>query len=188
MEPTPLCQLAIKYRTDKTPFLTRTASDPDWVTHGYTPYYDQLLSARRNEIQSVLEIGIAGGASLKMWRDYFSDAIIFGCDNDPKCIFKDDDILCFYLDQSNPDFLKEDIWCHWFEQVDLIIDDGSHKSEDQYKTANALVPFLAPRGIYIIEDVAHPEEVTPHLNAKYEVIDFRLNLLSDDRIIVIKND
>src|SRR6202020_1838628 len=144
MEPTPLCKLAIKYKTDKCPFLT----SGDWRTHGYTPYYHELLKDKN--IKRVLEIGIAGGASLRMWRDYLPNADIFGFDIDRKLLIQEDRIKTFYADQSSEqsliDAVIETLTPFMF---DLIIEDGSHESDDQVLTANTLIEFLSPNGIYI---------------------------------------
>lgn len=178
MERTPLCDLAVKYGTDKTPFL----NSPDWRTHGYTPYYHEILSGRK--VKRLLEIGVAGGASLRMWRDYFPEAQIFGFDNDEKTFFTEERISCSYADQADKVSLLTAL-----DKIggcfDVIIEDGDHISAHQVLTANLLQWCLEPGGIYIMEDVCHPEEVTPFLTGKYSVHEFNLGLLSDDRIIVI---
>jgi hypothetical protein len=80
-----LCILGKKYLVDKSPF---------FGNHTYTPQYHKLLKHRKNNIDKILEIGIGNiplmspltnssyipGASLRMWRDYFPKAKIFGCD------------------------------------------------------------------------------------------------------------
>ena len=47
------------------------------------------------------------GASLKMWRDYFPNAMIFGADIDKDILFNDQRITTFYVDQLNSDSIKE---------------------------------------------------------------------------------
>ena len=37
--------------------------------------------------------------------------------------------------------------------LDVVVDDGSHLAIHQVISANALLPFVAPGGLYIIEDV-----------------------------------
>ncbi|NUS99514.1 MAG: hypothetical protein HOP96_00885, partial [Sphingomonas sp.] len=45
---------------------------------------------------------------------------------------------------------------------DIVIDDGSHASDDQQTSLGSLFPFVAPGGLYIIEDLffqpAHREK------------------------------
>jgi len=179
--PTQLCELAIKYRTDKTPFLTAG----DWRTHGYTPYYHDLLGDRRNSIKRVLEIGVAGGGSVRMWADYFPNAEIFGVDINPEYQVNEGRIKSFLCDQSDEAALTA-LAATLGGNFDLIVEDGSHESPHQVITARALVPFLAPNGIYIIEDLCHPEDVVHKLPFPCQTVDFRLHLLSDDRIGVIR--
>ena len=42
-------------------------------------------------------------ASLRAWRDYFKNAKIFGADVDKDCLFNEDRIKTFYVDQSDKD-------------------------------------------------------------------------------------
>src|SRR5688572_15994126 len=55
-----------------------------WVH--YLPIYDRYFSAMRGTQFKFLEIGVFGGGSLDMWREYFGpDAKIFGVDVNPAC-------------------------------------------------------------------------------------------------------
>src|SRR5215471_2013904 len=69
-------QLAVQYSSDK------------FWAHSYIPYYDELFRPIREKVKCVLEIGIGyeelmqpfvpeyvPASSLKMWRDYFPNAI-----------------------------------------------------------------------------------------------------------------
>lgn len=151
---TDLCELAIQHGTDKA----------GW----YTPVYDLLLRDKREQIKTVLEIGIGTkeamphvpnyepGASLRMWGAYFPNAIVFGADIvvnlDPK-----EPLNVFYLDQGNAAQLKKAGDIHG--PFDLIVDDGSHNVHHQILSAQTLVPFLRKGGLYIIEDVNNFDEV-----------------------------
>jgi hypothetical protein len=191
---TELCKLALKYGSDKTPA----------IFHNYTPYYHQLLNSRRDKVKRVLEIGIGypetmghtdakytTGASLYMWRDYFPNAEIFALDNRRDILLSDDRIKSFYCDQSSEESLR-DIARHLLvehlgtERFDLIIDDGSHKPEDQALSARMLAPLLADDGYYIIEDVLEPAKTTLSLPMAYEVRDFHHPQLHDDRVVVMR--
>jgi hypothetical protein len=157
--------LAEKYGVDKCPTIVAK-----YRTHTYTPEYDKILQARRSDIKSVLEIGIGTedlmspiitnyqpGCSLKMWRDYFPNATIFGCDIVKSVLFMDDRIKTFYVDQSDSNSLQRmrDNIFDFTEapQIDFIIDDGSHKKIHQEITFVSLWSALAIGGIYIIEDI-----------------------------------
>ena len=84
-----LDQLALKYGADKCP----------QIKHGYTPYYYNLLNDRRLTIKKVLEIGAGEGASLRMWSDFFPNALVYGADNQDNRVFKEDRIEVFKCDQ-----------------------------------------------------------------------------------------
>lgn len=158
----PLCQLAIQYRVDKTPS----------ILHDYTPTYNDVLYPLKNDIKLVLEIGIGysglmgpicgkeykHGASLRMWRDYFPNAQIVGCDIMESVIFNDEDRIRTYIaNQSDKESLLNLITNDITPQtgyIDVIIDDGSHNENDQRISFETLWQFVRPNGgIYIIEDI-----------------------------------
>ena len=133
-----LIYLGNKYGTDK-------------VGHGYLPIYQNYLGWNRLVIENVVEIGIAQGASLKMWRDFFPNAIIHGIDLFDKSIYNEDRIKTYIGDQGNMAFLHD--FAYPINPIDLIIDDGSHKCDDQIKSFNVLFKSLKSGGYYIIEDL-----------------------------------
>src|SRR6266487_3666404 len=50
----------------------------------YIDVYDRHLSRFRNSSFKMLEIGVAEGGSMRLWRDYFgSQAVLFGVDINP---------------------------------------------------------------------------------------------------------
>ena len=51
----------------------------------YFDIYEQYLAPMKNEPINLLEIGVLGGKSLRVWADYFPKAKIFGLDIDPAC-------------------------------------------------------------------------------------------------------
>jgi predicted O-methyltransferase YrrM len=143
---TQLCELATKYGTDKGP-----------SGHNYTPIYHLLLAWKK--VKKVLEIGIASGASLRMWEEYFPEAEIYGLDtniSDPSV--PTTRIKCFQCDQSNLASLLNVI-PQIGANFDLIVDDASHRAEDQVLSAHVLLPLLTPEGVYVIEDVSDPKVV-----------------------------
>ena len=75
----------------------------NWHPHNYTDYYSSLFDHNRESIKKVFECGIGSnkidfpssmgkdyipGASLKVWRDYFPNAVIYGADIDSDILFK----------------------------------------------------------------------------------------------------
>jgi hypothetical protein len=93
------------------------------------------------------------GASLKVWRDYFPNAIIYGADIDKDILFETDRIKTFFINQLDPIAIKN-FWKACGEKnFDIMIDDGLH----EYKAGTTLfinsIDMLSKNGIYVIEDV-----------------------------------
>jgi 8-demethyl-8-alpha-L-rhamnosyltetracenomycin-C 2'-O-methyltransferase len=146
---TDLCRLARKYGTDKGGW---HLTPPHDTCHNYTPTYFHLFRDRTDEIKNVLEIGIADGRSLRMWRDFFPNAMVWGIDLNPACIFTEHRIACYAADQSSKKDLDRVLGDN-APRFDLIVDDGSHEPAHQIFTARFLLPCLTPTGIYVIEDI-----------------------------------
>ena len=146
---TELCQLAIKYGNDRHPLSNK---------HSYTPVYYDLFKNKRSSTKKVLEIGVGEGAGLRMWRDFFPNALIYGADNQESRVFEDDRIKVFMCDQSSRTQLT-DLVKRTGSDLDIVIDDASHKTQDQITTCLTLMPLLKPNVVYIIEDVSEPEVV-----------------------------
>jgi hypothetical protein len=145
-----LNDLAHQYHCDK------RVSDEMGPAHGYTPVYQQLFGEQRLEYKNVLEIGVWDGRSLRMWYDYFPNAMIWGVDNMnavgclPPEQINNDRIKFLFGRQEDKEFLDSS-----FSNVifDLIIDDGSHQSWSHQLTFKYLFPRLKHGGLYIIEDL-----------------------------------
>jgi hypothetical protein len=165
-----LTKLAIKYKADK------------WGKHHYTPYYHKLFKHHRN-IKKVLEIGAGEGASLFMWRDYFPKAMIYSAEIDLKRVFRDYRILVCPCDQSKKEHLIDLVSAIGVD-IDLVVDDGSHKPEDQVFTCKELLPTLKKDCTYIIEDVSDATiiEKLDMFNCKLVRVGDRY----DDQLLVVK--
>ncbi len=101
----------------------------------------------------VLEVGVWRGGSLELWRKYFGEsAIIFGVEINPKYPKVGKDVAeVRFGSQSDPAFLATVI--DEMGGVDIVIDDGSHRSADVLASIKHLFPRLASPGLYIIEDL-----------------------------------
>ncbi|MER7174664.1 class I SAM-dependent methyltransferase [Streptomyces mesophilus] len=106
---------------------------------------------------NLLEIGIGGynragqgGASLRMWKHFFPNAQIFGVDIEDKSFVDQDRITTFIGDQSDPASLTS--IAEKIGTLDVIIDDGSHRSPHVITTFETLFPLLRDGGIYAVED------------------------------------
>jgi hypothetical protein len=141
-----LAPLAQKYGSDK------------FSPHFYTRHYHRQFAHLRDRPIRLLEIGVGGyndpslgGASLRMWRDYFPLGAIYGLDLYPKNI-AEDRIRTYQGPQGDPltiAAIVNDVGAPF----DIIIDDGSHVSEHVIASFMMLFQHLAPDGIYAVEDL-----------------------------------
>lgn len=115
--------------------------------HGYHRFYDQYI--KRN-IKKLLEIGVEGGHSVNLWLQYCPDATIYGLDI--KTQYINDRVQIFKGDQSNESDLNK-LSEKTGNDVDVIIDDGSHVPEHQIFSFEKLFKNVKAGGIYIIEDI-----------------------------------
>jgi SAM-dependent methyltransferase len=123
----------------------------------YFQIYDRHFDRFRNEDVRVLEIGVDHGGSLQLWKKYFGhNAQVVGLDIDPACAqYTEDQIKIVIGNQADVALLKS------LGEFDIVIDDGSHKLQDQLASFEALWPQV--RGAYLIEDCHHqlPDLPTP---------------------------
>lgn len=164
-----LCDLAKKYETDKGGYghMRYGGGDSD-TCHNYTPHYDKLLGASREQVQTVLEIGVHMGCSLRMWREYFPNAQILGLDTNGACVMHEGErITVSMADQNNPGQLHAACDRFLFRHgrltygFDLIVDDGSHVRDHQIVSLKTLLPYLHRDGTYVIEDLGRgPQDFT----------------------------
>jgi SAM-dependent methyltransferase len=151
-----LAKLALKYGADKE------------TIHGYTEAYEKALLYMQNSATAVLEIGVRDGPSLRMWRDFFPRATIFGVDIDPKYMISGEDRIVTYLaDAKRADRMAEVL--DRIAPCDLIVDDcDPHTPEDQIAFLKQCWPYVRPGGVYILEDIdpqrgGSLEVITPHI-------------------------
>jgi cephalosporin hydroxylase len=119
----------------------------------YFPIYERHFSPWRGRTLTFLEVGVAKGGSLQMWRRYFGPmAQVIGIDIDPRCaIHGDDGVFVRIGDQSDPSFLASLI--EEFGVPDVVLDDGSHQMAHIKSTFEFLYPKLPKNGVYMVEDL-----------------------------------
>lgn len=121
--------------------------------HHYIPLYERYLGPWRGRPVRLLEIGVAQGGSLALWRRWLGpEAVIFGIDIRPKCAAFDGQAGRVRIgSQDDPAFLARVV--EEMGGLDVVIDDGSHRMEHIRASLEALFPRLAEGGIYLIEDL-----------------------------------
>lgn len=119
----------------------------------YFEIYHRHLSKFVGRNPVIVEIGVYSGGSLPMWRHYFGPGCrVHGIDIDPECtLYNGPDTTIHIGDQSD-----REMWRRFraaVPQVDVLIDDGAHTSEEQTVALEEMLPHLRPGGVYICEDV-----------------------------------
>ena len=162
---TKLCEI---YKSDKGSTNHNKKTIWGWTAHTYSNYYYSLFNHFKDDVKLVFECGLGTnnpdlqsnmtvdgmpGASLRVWRDYFKNAQIYGADIDKDIIFQENRIKTFYVDQMNNTSIKT-MWKEiGIQNFDIIIDDGLHTTDANINLFINSFDKLKKNGIYIIEDV-----------------------------------
>jgi hypothetical protein len=160
-----LTELANQYGSDK----GTVGPSLGWGAHNYTDVYEAYLERFRNAEITLLEIGLGvlgkrwnavivqgrntGGASLKMWHDYFPRGRIFGIDINPCPYLDNERMRTFVADQSAIPDLEAFVEATKGVCFDIIVDDGSHHPEHQQISLSFFFKKLKSGGLYFIEDL-----------------------------------
>lgn len=120
----------------------------------YLEVYDLVLKEVTSP-KSILEIGVQNGGSLEVWGELYPNAEkIVGLDIDSRChdlVFANPNVSVVVGDSKDLSTLRKvtDI----SSKFDIIVDDGSHTSEDIIVNLIRFLPALKPGGLYVIEDL-----------------------------------
>ena len=118
----------------------------------YFDIYERHFERFRGKSPVMLEIGVFGGGSLAMWKDYFGPGCkIVGVDINPECkIHECQDIEIFIGSQDDPSLL--DRIKSKYRHIDIVLDDGSHIMQHMVSTFDLLFDFVDENGVYLVED------------------------------------
>ena len=120
--------------------------------HNYETVYSNLFSNLKS-VTEVLEMGIHMGASLRAWKDIFSNAKVVGLEYNPERFFTEDRITSFYVDQTKEHTFDNFINFVGDRKFNFIVDDGSHYLEETKRTFIKLLPLLEVNGWFVVEDI-----------------------------------
>jgi len=140
-----------------------TGRDPNETDRGgwrgYNRVYSKYIGHLRKEPLKIMEIGANHGYGLLAWARYFPNSTIFSLETELKYAKQHNEMLLKheeytrvkinYLNSTEPY-----TWVQLDEMYDIIIDDGSHKPEDQVRTLRFAWPYLKNGGFYFIEDIS----------------------------------
>ena len=118
----------------------------------YFKSYEHFFSQYRGKEITFIEIGVLGGGSLFMWREYFGPkARIIGIDLNPNAKkWEKEGFEIFIGSQSDQSF-----WAEVKEKVgsiDIVLDDGGHTYEQQIITVECLLGAMNDGGVIVVED------------------------------------
>jgi hypothetical protein len=170
------------------------------TTHSYLPLYDKLLKKIKYSAKNILEVGIGdfgekNGGSIKLWRDYFANATIYGLDILPINRVMDellnDNRVILYTSTNAYDseffinnLLNKNIRC------EFMLDDGPHTLDSMKTFIKLYSQLMTDDGILIIEDVQSwdwidilKNEVPEYLKQYIKVYDLRENKGRYDDIV-----
>ncbi len=204
-----LSALCDRYGSDKGS-LTESGHPYPWPAHNYVDYYASLFGHCRQYIRRVFECGLgtnqpglpstmgrAGrpGASLRVWRDYFPSAQVFGVDIDRSILFSEERIQTAWVDQTDVTSVSSLWQSNALDDFDLMVDDGLHTYEAGVTLFEGSVHRLADEGVYIIEDVSLASLLK--FKRYFEGTDYRVEYVrllcpqrpptSDNSLVVIRN-
>ena len=202
---TKLCEI---YKSDKGSINHNKKGIWGWQAHTYSNYYYSLFNHSKDDVKLVFECGLGTnntdyscnmsidgtpGASLRVWRDYFKNAQIYGADIDKNVLFQEDRIKTFYVDQLNTPSI-ETMWKKiGIENFDIIIDDGLHDADANINLFTNSFNKLKKNGIYIIEDVYlyvlnDMMEKLKNFNPELVVLKNKNIKYPSNNLIIIRND
>lgn len=123
--------------------------------HFYIDVYDAMFSQWKDEPVQLTELGIASGASLLMWSQFFTNGQITGIDivepvrkdyleklPNVGMIFGD------AYDINNSNYIVQNL-----PKQDIFIEDGAHDIDNQIKALKQYHSMVKPGGYYICEDM-----------------------------------
>ncbi len=158
------------------------------TAHSYIEnYYHHKFDKIRLNKLNILEIGVSTGLSLEMWCEYFPNSNIIGVELANIDYIPTNDRIKLIIGNATDSKTFESI-----DNLDIIIDDGSHIFTDQIFSYAILYHKLNKGGFYIIEDIKNIDEVGlffNRLNVNAKIFDFRkLKNRYDDVIVEIMKD
>jgi hypothetical protein len=119
----------------------------------YLEIYHRHFARYRGASPVVLEIGVFQGGSLQMWRDYFGPGCrLYGMDVDQNCrAYEQGDTKILIGDQADREFLAR--LRRELPRIDVLIDDGGHRMNQQIATFEELYRHVTDDGVYLCEDL-----------------------------------
>jgi hypothetical protein len=133
-----------------------------------------------NNLNIVSNMGIFGkpGASIRAFRDYLPNSLIFGADIDHQALFEEERIRTTWVDQTNIESLDQ-MFNQFNVFFDLVIDDGLHSPDANISTLIAAIARTKKGGYIVIEDISKTSrEIWKLVQSILNQSDFESEILS----------
>lgn len=175
------------------PIYEDTGNADKGTTHSYMDVYDALCAPYEDTTANIVEIGVSHGHSLKMLAQYFKNASVYGIEIQPEKIFVDMPENVSIISGSA---CEETTITKIPDNIDILIDDGSHILEEQILSFKLLWNKINNKGLYIIEDIADISRFKQAVSSdaffnaiNYEILDLRhhKNRYDDVMLVARKN-
>jgi len=120
----------------------------------YFDIYERHFSRYVGKKPVVVEVGICRGGSAEMWKKWFgTDATIVGIDIDPNAFKLEHQTPgCIQVEGNQGDPLFWDEFLKEYPEIDVFLDDGSHRVDHQILTLQKVWPHIKNGGVYMCED------------------------------------
>ena len=121
----------------------------------YLEMYHNHMSRFRGRDVIFMEIGVQSGGKIPLLRHYFGEGFVYvGVDVNPstKRYESADWVHIEVGDSSDPAFLAE--LRAKYPHVDIFLDDGGHRMDQQMIALREMLPHVQPQGVYILEDLS----------------------------------
>jgi hypothetical protein len=139
------------------------------------------------------------GSSLRGWREFFPNATIYGADVYEEAVHqaREEGIQTFYCNQLEP-FEINSVFKD-LPMMDIIIDDGYHVFEANKIFFESSIKYLAPNGIFVIEDIHSRffdefhhqiqewKSMFPHLNFKLIQVEIEPFKIDNNNLLIISS-
>ena len=144
----------------------------------YFQVYEKIFSHYRNKKIKFVEVGVANGGSLFMWRNYFGKkAKIIGIYLNPNAKKLEKYEFKIYIGSKS----DKKFWSNVYKKegkIDLVLDDGGHKKLQQISTVHYSLPFINNGGKIVVEDTGTSYLKKEYYNpSKYSFINYAKNII-----------
>lgn len=165
--------------------------------HSYIHVYEKLVGGKRESCVNILEIGVQAGGSIQLWKDYFTQGLVWGLDIKDSMNPIHDSLRTdprVRLSLGSDAYTTEVVESLKGTVFDFIIDDGPHTLESMLFFVKNYSGLLAEDGCLIIEDIQDTEWIkkihdsTPEELKKFcSWVDLRHERPCMDNILFILN-